>query len=176
MKMQQGFVIASLIMAVSANLAFADTVALGKIEFLADTNVKMFKFKGDAGQLQAKLDRAGNLLKHVELTIPVQSLKTGMDLRDKHMRERIFTKADGTMPDIVFKADQATCAPDCVITGTLTIRGETRPQKISLSMKNPDHVEGHAAILLSAYGIEAPSQVGVKVNDNVDVNFAVDLK
>ena len=82
----------SWVLAVAALLshsAFADSVALGKVEFLVDTNVKLFKFKGQAGELQSKLVHTGPQLTHLELSIPVQSLKTGMDMRDRHMRERI---------------------------------------------------------------------------------------
>jgi polyisoprenoid-binding protein YceI len=159
-----------------AQSALADTVALGKVEFFVDTNVKMFKFKGTAGELQSKLVHTGPQLTHVELSIPVQSLKTGMDLRDRHMRERIFTTADGKSPDVLFTADSAQCSAQCEVTGNLTIRGETRPQKLLLTMKDPTHVEGTAKIALSTFGIEAPSQAGIKVADVVDVNFAVELK
>ena len=38
--------------------------------------------------------------------------------------------------------------------GNLTIRGQTRPQKLMLTMKDPTHVEGTAQILLSTFGIE----------------------
>ena len=169
-------VLASVALAALAQPTFADSVALGKVEFLVDTNVKMFKFKGEAGELQSKLERTGASLKHVELTIPVQSLKTGMDLRDRHMRERIFTTTDGKTPDIVFKADSADCTSACSVTGTLTIRGQTRPQLIQLTLKDPTHVEGTAKVELSKFGIEAPSQAGVKVADGVDIKFNVELK
>lgn len=169
----------SWVLAVAALLshsAFADSVALGKVEFLVDTNVKLFKFKGQAGELQSKLVHTGPQLTHLELSIPVQSLKTGMDMRDRHMRERIFTTPDGKTPDILFTADSVQCAAQCEVTGNLTIRGQTRPQKLMLTMKDPTHVEGTAQILLSTFGIEAPSQAGVKVADAVAVNFAVELK
>lgn len=169
-------VLAFSVAVVLAQAAFADTVALGKVEFLVDTNIKMFKFKGEAQELQSKLEHTGTTLKHVELTIPVQSLKTGMDMRDRHMRERIFTTADGKTPDIVFKADSLSCTGQCQLTGTLTIRGETRPQILQLSLKDSTHVEGTAKVELSKFGIEAPSQAGVKVADAVDVHFDVVLK
>ena len=159
-----------------AQSASADSVALGKVEFLVDTNIKMFKFKGEAGELQSKLEHTGASLKHVELTIPVQSLKTGMDMRDRHMRERIFTTGDGKTPDIVFQADAMQCTGQCELTGTLTIRGQTRPQKLQLTLKDPTHVEGTAKVELSKFGIDAPSQAGVKVSDSVDVRFEVVLK
>lgn len=156
--------------------AFAGTVSLGKIEFEVDTSVKMFRFKGQAQELQSKLERSGAELKTVELTIPVESLKTGMNLRDKHMRERIFTAKDGKTPDVVFKAGSAKCESSCDVTGTLTIRGETRPQLIHITLKNPTHAQGTAKVELSKFGIEPPSQAGVKVSDAVDVSFEVDLK
>jgi polyisoprenoid-binding protein YceI len=160
------------------SLAHAETVQLGKVEFLVDTNVKMFKFRGEAKELQSKIERKGLQLKSLELKFPVSALKTGMDLRDQHMRERIFARKDGSTPDVVFSAKSAECktGASCELKGDLTIRGETRPQTLTLNIKDGKIAQGNAIVALSKFGIEPPSHVGVTVNDNVQVNFEVTLQ
>lgn len=159
-----------------APFASAGTVSLGKLEFQVETNVKLFRFKGEAGLGSASLERSGDQLKSLELKFPVETLKTGMSLRDKHMRERVFTTADGKTPDVVFRASDVRCSGACSMNGTLSIRGETRPVVLTVQMRDSNHAEGSTQIALSKFGIEAPSQAGVRVLDQVDVRFGVELK
>jgi polyisoprenoid-binding protein YceI len=161
----------------------ADPVQLGKVEFLVDTNVKMFQFKGEAKELHSKLERNGSQLKSVEISIPVDSLKTGMDMRDRHMKARIFTKKDGTTPDVTFKGDKSDCKPGeaasvlkCEVQGKLSIRGESRPQTLSLVLKDGSTAQGETLVELSKFGIEAPAHAGIKVSNIVKVSFEVKLQ
>lgn len=79
----------------SAN-SFAESVQLGNIKFIANTNVRMFKFTGEVKDLSSSLARANGTLSSFELRIPVKSIRTGMDIRDKHMQERIFLTDKGS--------------------------------------------------------------------------------
>jgi len=89
--------------------SWADSVQLGSVKFTASTNVRMFRFSGDVKELSSTLIRKNGKLSSFELHIPVKSIKTGMDIRDKHTQERIFTAADGSLPDISYVATQAEC-------------------------------------------------------------------
>ena len=123
-------ILASLFLGLAAR---AETIQHGKVEFLAVTNVKMFRFTGTAKEFQAKIDRKGAQLNALEIRIPVSSLKTGMEIRDKHTVERVFT-ADGSTPDIVFTADKSSCGAGaspseqlCRVNGQLSFRGQRAP-------------------------------------------------
>jgi len=158
------------------------SVGLGKVSFTAETNVKMFKFTGNATDLHSKFQRDGESLSSFELSIPVAALKTGMDIRDRHMQERVFTTDSGSMPDIVFKSSQSTCGAGdskterkCEIQGFLTIRGQEKPYLLSLVIKDGNQAMGHAVIDVTQFGVtdKALSYEGIKVNPKVVLDFQV---
>jgi polyisoprenoid-binding protein YceI len=107
--------------------------------------------------------------------MPVTALRTGMRLRDKHMRERIFETEAGDMPDVVFASERSTCrrvedAARCRIIGTLSIRGIARPLSAEafVTRNGPGYrAEAEARVLLSDYGIERPRQFGVVAADSI---------
>src|ERR1019366_2788043 len=118
-------------------------------------------FKGEAHEMQAKIQRTGNQLSALEIRIPVNSIKTGMEIRDKHTVERIFTAADGSTPDIVYTADKSTCKPgasdaeqSCLIDGKLTIRGQQRAYPLTVSLKNGNTVSGHTDVNVLDFGVD----------------------
>jgi polyisoprenoid-binding protein YceI len=164
--------------------SYAFTAQLGKVAFEANTNVKMFHFKGEAGDVKSKVDLQGDKLKDLEIRIPVDSLKTGMEIRDKHMRERIFTAEDGSTPDIVFTSSSATCQPpsgdteQCSLSGQLSFRGKTRPFTFEVSYKDAKKVSGHAVIDVLEYGVseQALAWANVKVDPKTPVEFELSLQ
>ena len=165
--------------------ALAETAKLGKVEFIAETNVKMFRFTGEAHELQAKIQRKGNQLIQLEIRIPVASIKTGMEIRDKHTVERIFTAADGSTPDILYSADKSDCKPGassteqiCLLDGKLTIRGSQKPFPLTVSFKDDNKVQGHAIINVLDFGVDPNTLMytGIHVDKNVAVDFEVSLQ
>lgn len=166
-------------------MASAETVKLGKVAFLAETNVKMFRFTGEAHELQAKIQRNGNQLSQLEIRIPVASIKTGMEIRDKHMVERIFTAVDGSTPDIVYVADKSDCKPgassqeqSCVLSGKLTLRGEQKDFPLTVSFKDGSKVQGHAEINVLDFGVDPQTLLysGIHVANKTSVDFEVSLQ
>jgi len=168
-----------------SGLAHAENVKLGHVTFLATTNVKMFSFKGEVHEMQAKIQRSGNQLTELEIRIPVNSIKTGMEIRDKHTVERIFTAADGSTPDIVYIADKSACTPggaatvqSCVLDGKLTIRGQQKPYPLTISLKDGTQVSGHADINVLDFGVDPQllEYTGIHVNKIAGVDFEVNLQ
>jgi hypothetical protein len=86
----------------------------GTASFDAATNVSAITVHGKSTALVASASvlegPAGISLERVEATLPVKSIVTGMTVRDEHMRKLIFTKPDGTVPDVTFLSHEATCA------------------------------------------------------------------
>ncbi len=170
------------ILAMSAT-AQAAPVKVGKLAFVAETNVKMFRFAGQASTVQSKVERTGNQLKSLEIRVPIAQLTTGMDIRDKHMRERIFHAPDGSQPDIVFTASAGGCeqkAPSeelCTVTGKLSFRGTTKEFPLTLTLKGGNAASGTAVIDVTEFGVkpEALAWTTIRVNPKTKVEFEVEL-
>ncbi len=84
-------------------------LSLGSVEFEAPVNIKALSIHGKANQLTGFLLLDGLNLKQINVKIPVNSLSTGMKVRDKHMRQRIFQTEDGKFPDIEFFSSGINC-------------------------------------------------------------------
>jgi len=119
-------------------------------------------------------------VENVEATVPVKSILTGMAVRDEHMRNYIFTAADGKTPDLVFEAVGTTCPAQsgrasefsCQVSGSLSVRGVARPFAIPLKIHADNsafHAAGAATVKLSDYGIQQPSQFGVKTSNEIEL-------
>jgi polyisoprenoid-binding protein YceI len=155
----------------------------GSATFVSNTNVPGITVKGKTNALEATVlaRRAGDglALEQIHATLPVSTLATGMALRDDHMRKRVFTTADGQTPDIRFDSTKSSCSISgktgaCRIDGELTIRGVAKPFTLPLKVREDGSgfkATGDAAVKLSAYGIEQPSQLGVKSADEVQLKF-----
>jgi len=160
--------------------------ASGTASFFAPTNVPGIEVKGASSALtaQAEVSRTKDslLIQKIDARVAVGTLETGMKVRDEHMRKFIFTTADGATPDIRFTADESGCAPalqkySCQVTGQLSIRGVARPFSLNLRVReqagNVFRAEGDGLVKLKEYGIDPPSQLGVKPVS--DIRFHVDF-
>jgi polyisoprenoid-binding protein YceI len=158
----------------------------GTATFHSATTVPMINIHGKSSALEgrARIRHEGDSLvvEQLEAVVPIKTLSTGMGLRDEHMRKQVFTTPDGTLPDMRFVADRVVCAGGggatrtCQLSGELTIRGTARPFGMALDVKGEGaefRAAGDGIAKLSAYGIPAPSQLGVTTMD--DVKFHVDF-
>lgn len=156
----------------------------GTCSFEVDTNVPALSVHGKSsaleGRVRVRRGTDGPVLEQIEASLPVKSLGTGLKLRDEHMRTRVFTTAGGQLPDVRFIADKAVCSKasanqsTCQVTGDLVIRGIARPFTIALKLKEDGdgfQASGDSVVRLSAYGIEQPSQLGVKTSDEVKLTL-----
>ena len=170
-----------------AEIAVADiAVEGGTASFVVSTNMPAISVKGKSTALQAHArvqhTPEGLHIEQIEATIPVKSILTGMSIRDEHMRRYIFTTGDGKIPDLRFEADSAACgAPagkngesTCQLTGTLAIRGVPRAFTIPLKLHADGtafRASGDATVKLSDYGIQQPSQFGVRTSNEIQLHL-----
>src|SRR3954453_16928682 len=80
----------------------------GVASFHVRTNIPALEVSGKSASLQARVrmhrDSDGVKLEHIEAWVSATTLKTGMSLRDEHMRKRIFTTSGGEVPDLRFES------------------------------------------------------------------------
>ena len=159
----------------------------GQAAFSVATNVPGISVKGKSDALHARVQirrgPQGVTVDHVEAWLPVRTLATGIALRDEHMREHIFTTAATEVPDLRFEGGNASCAgvlagreASCKVSGSLSIRGVPRDFSVTLRIHEAGsgpllRASGDGLVRLSDYGIEAPSQFGVKTANEIQVHF-----
>jgi polyisoprenoid-binding protein YceI len=158
----------------------------GVTEFEAPTNMPAVSVKGKSSATRGRVTiaRAGDgmTIEHIDVTMPIKSLTTGMSVRDEHMRKLIFTGSDGQAPDLRFEAENAECPSRgggqefaCIVSGELSIRSMARPLSIQLKIRQAGQssfkAAGEAVVRLSDYEITQPTQFGVKVANEVKLRL-----
>jgi polyisoprenoid-binding protein YceI len=136
----------------------------------------------------AELDeKAGTI--SAELSVPVKSLKTGIDLRDEHLRSDAWLDAD-KFPNLVFKTTKAAKKKGeeniYVVDGDFTMHGKTKSISVEVKVKKiSDEVVKKTrmepgqwmkfstsfTVKLSDFGVTIPEHVGPKVDDAWTVKF-----
>ena len=161
-------------------------VSSGITSFVASTNVGAITVHGKSDRLNvlARVKQDGDrlLLQDIDARVDAKTLSTGMGIRDQHMREKIFTAQDGSVPELRFEAPSASCPSPiagknaaCNITGTFFLRGEGKPLQMALNVKQEGkqnatyRVTGESTLQLTDYGIQPPSQLGIRVSNQVKV-------
>jgi polyisoprenoid-binding protein YceI len=163
----------------------------GTASFVVNTTVPGLSVKGKSTALGAHAvvqhQGTGLRLEKLEASVAVHSIVTGMAIRDEHMRRYIFTTAEGATPDLHFEAPAADCSPQggrageftCKVSGSLWIRGVGRPFTIPLKLRAEGQAfraGGDTTVKLSDYGIEQPSQFGVKTANEIQVRLEFTAK
>jgi polyisoprenoid-binding protein YceI len=158
-------------------------VQRGSVTFDVGTNVLSLGVHGTSDVLKASAHlregAEGLVIERVEAAVPVESLTTGLRLRDEHMRKYVFTTSSGEVPDLRFSAGSVTCPPanapsTCQVSGELAVRGTPRPFTVALKISRKGaafRVTGDGMVKLGEYGIAAPSQLGVTTHEDVKVHL-----
>lgn len=171
-----GLVLAAALVASSASAALHEPTS-ANVTFKAKTNVYM-SVDGRTDQLNASDDG-----KVVTLSVPLASLKTGIGLRDKHLRETLdtehFPNAELKVKRsaLTFPADGSSKSASA--TGQLVIHGQSQPTEFSYraERKGSDYkVSGSFSVNMTAHGIQPPSYAGVTVKPDVEVKASFRIK
>jgi polyisoprenoid-binding protein YceI len=162
----------------------------GIVSFEVGTNVPAVRVHGKSDSVvgRARLGSGpeGFVLEQIEASVPVRSLKTGLALRDEHMRKYVFTTTDGQVPDVRFSGERAECLKTvsgqrttCTVNGALVIRDTAKPFTIILTIseeKGNLRASGDGIVKLSTYGIDQPSQLGVRTTDEVRLKLELSAR
>lgn len=118
----------------------------------------------------------------VQVSVPVSSMKTGIDLRDEHMRSPGWLDAE-KYPEISFSSDSVTLKSDgqWIAEGLFTMHGVSKELTIMVEVKEiPASLAEKAGlesgewiristafeVKLSDFGIDIPGMALAKVNDS----------
>ena len=153
-----------------------------QIKYSAETDwMDDYVIEGSATQLTGKFALDGERLQYVEAQVPVNALSSGVRTRDRNISEIIFQKADGTTPDLAFRAGPTDCVKQsegltCAINGEFSIQGEWKPLSMDLII-NPweDAVwmHGEVTLKLSDYDFYENGDEDLKMAD--EVQLTIDL-
>lgn len=155
--------------------------AQGKVEFLAVGRPSALKIKGEGsginGELKITKDQASGTL-----LFDLTSLKTGISLRDEHMKEKylqvgqyptaqleiknLSLPQNRTGTNIPFKADLKLHGVTKTIDGTYNLEAKDKNMKLHAEFK----------IKVSDFQIEIPKYAGITVTDEVSVSVDQELK
>ena len=114
---------------------------------------------------------------NVAVTVPLGNLKTGIELRDHHMRDKYlevgkYPNAELVVPKsaIHYPSGSQTSSGDA--TGTMKLHGKTKSVSfhyIARGDGGTTHVGGTVHLDMRDFGIDVPSYLGVTVKPEVDV-------
>jgi polyisoprenoid-binding protein YceI len=191
MKTYRMAVIPAFVCGILSSAAFAApeqalNVTGGSVSFLAVGRPSAIKIRGNGSAPQGDIHVAGKDITG-ELTFALDSLNTGIDLRDHHMKEK-YLQTDKN-PTAKFKITKLTLpapfsessfkADNIPVEGELTLHGVTQPAKGTATIAcNSGNATGHVEFStnISDYKIEIPNYMGIKVADHVDIQVDLQAK
>jgi polyisoprenoid-binding protein YceI len=145
------------------------SLSLFSIACFAENKVTVFVELSPAGSFQAVSQKAkGNILKAGDsftadkISLSIESLKTGIDLRDehtwKHMNASKHPKA--TLSDVKGSGGKAT--------GTLEVNGVKKPVNITYKVVGQE-INSTFTVKASDFALAKATYLGVGVNDDIKV-------
>lgn len=112
--------------------------------------------------------------KVVHVSVGLATLKTGIELRDRHMKEKYLETPKYPRAELTVAKSKLSLPGEGDAEGSLTLHGVTRPIRVHYVAKGTDKelsVSGTLKLNIKEFGIEVPSYLGVTVKP--DVNVAV---
>lgn len=170
--------------ALSAMLAPSADAALKaegkeKISFFATGSPGFLDIEGVTNTINVADDGS-----KVVFSVPMSTVKTGIDLRDDHMNNE-FVQVD-KFPNAVLTIDRAGIALPAnmgekakgTAKGDFNIHGQSQPVDVTYQIQRSNsgyHVEGKFNFDTAKAGIQIPSYLGVTVDSKMHAEVALDL-
>jgi polyisoprenoid-binding protein YceI len=140
-----------------------------------------FKALGPGGLAIVGTDNELTVAEHenrVEVTVGLQGLKTGIELRDRHMKEKYLeTQKYPNAVLVVEKAKLTIPTAGADVPGKFTVHGVTKPVNVhytATGTAKQAHIDGNFTINIKDYGIVVPNYLGVTVKPDVLVSAKFD--
>lgn len=157
----------AIFLALSASSAFAN------VKFLAIGNPSAIRIQGEGKTITAEKTAWTKDGKFSgTFHVPLDSLETGISMRDKHMKEKYletskYPNADLELAPCALTVSETTCG------GKLTLHGVTKPVVVKVKATPSDKktlkIGADFAVKLSDYGIVIPKFANITVAENVQI-------
>jgi polyisoprenoid-binding protein YceI len=181
-------ILIGLLIATGSSVTFGGTLSIsGDSEFIAVGKPSALKIHGQSnGGLSGILNLNNNTVEgHVKFKI--DSLVTGVELRDRHMKEKYleiktFPDAQLTIEKVKLPSNPETDgfkSTDLPFIGQLTLHGVTHSITGSIDLSTSLGVtkgDGKFDLKLSDFKIDVPSYLGITVADTVTVKVHLKAK
>jgi polyisoprenoid-binding protein YceI len=162
------------------------TAKSGKISFSVGSNVPFLKVSGSSSDLKGGGQATPNgdtvIVRNLQFEVDPKTFKTGIELRDQHLYEKVFTASNGSIPRIVLRADRFEAMPngkpstwEGSLKAQLTIRGVTKPVSFRATLEKKAEgalVTAEGTINTSAFGVKEITYSGATVDDEVTVTVS----
>ncbi|MGZ3789656.1 MAG: hypothetical protein ACXVLQ_14095 [Bacteriovorax sp.] len=173
------FILASIILFSSSSLYSKEAAYNGEVSFKAETNMPGVNIEGSSKNfktLKADFSDDFKSIKKIEAEIDAETLKTGIDLRDQHMYEKVFFVLSAKEKPALLKMilDKATCEKEsagikCKGDANFTFGKKAFSKKIDLKFDNLQNTQVAFNVSLKELALEIPSYLGIELEDNVSV-------
>lgn len=175
------FLITSLLL-VSFFPAFSEAAQYdGEAIFKAETNMPGVSIEGSSKtfkSLRADFSDDNLSLKRIEAEIDAETLKTGIDIRDHHMYEKVFLVLSAKEKPVILKMviEKPTCekkgaALNCSGNANFVFGKKNFTRKLELMFDNKLNTEVAFNISLKELALEIPSYLGIELEDVVAVKM-----
>jgi polyisoprenoid-binding protein YceI len=162
------------------------TARSGKIAFKVGSNIPLVSVTGASSALsgggEATVTDDTATIRNLHFEVDPLTFKTGIQLRDEHLYEKVFTAADGSKPKIVLRADRflaklnpKTSRWEGTLQAQLTMRGVTRPVSFHATAEKKGEgarVTADGVVKTSDFGVKPIGYSGATVHDDVAVTVS----
>lgn len=150
----------------------------GKVEFLAKGKPSLIKIRGEGKDIQLKINKNNEIVEG-QVSFNLNSLSTGIELRDKHMKEKYLQT--NLFPEAImnfknFKLPTKESKQKNKIKAWLDLHGVKKEIEVEAECQNTQNnyqVHLEFSLDLSDFKINIPSYAGIKVADQVQVTADV---
>ena len=144
--------------------------ATATIDFVARTNMPGVAVEGKSENINVAYN--SQKLTGSSFQFDVFDMKTGIDKRDQHLREKVFKAENRGEAKIQFEAVNLDCSSSCQLKGTLQIKDIKKEISMPVSIsEDKKKIECSAIVSLSDFNLPRPSFMGVKVENEVEIKF-----
>jgi polyisoprenoid-binding protein YceI len=138
-----------------------------------------FKLEGKTNELSIQDDG-----QKVTFVVPLATLKTGIALRDRHMREKYlqtdkYPEAVLVVPWSNIRLPEDGQSVTQTVTGQMTLHGKTKDVPVTYTVRKNGEVyatTGKVPLNIKDFGIDIPGYMGVTVKPDIQTAVAFDFK
>jgi polyisoprenoid-binding protein YceI len=166
--------LAILLSAIVSTSAWCGTVT-GKATWQAVGTPGFLRINGEGGTVNGDVVKGPDGKVTGVFKVKLSDYKTGMDLRDTHMKDKYLEVAK--FPYATLKLESvAPTEAEFAWTGTLELKGETKPVKGTATVKEGKLSASFAITIKDYPSIGVPAHLGVTVADKVTVVVEGEVK